>query len=118
MSANVQTSSGIVVPLKITAAHLARTAYVYVRQSTATQVYDNLDSQRRQYGLAEQARQWGGHTVEVIDEDLGRSGSGRAARPCFERLVSAVCLKADSDADHLCKVCRFCRSDAFAASGK
>ncbi len=94
MSAIVQTASGTVVPLKITAAHLARTAYVYVRQSTATQVHDNLESQRRQYGLAEQARQWGWHTVEVIDEDLGRSGSGRAARPGFERLVSAVCLEA------------------------
>ena len=48
MSAIVQTTSGPVVSLKITAAHLARTAYVYVRQSTATQVHDNLDSQRRQ----------------------------------------------------------------------
>ena len=82
------------VPAKITAAHLARAAYVYVRQSTATQVQDNLESQRRQYGLAEQARRWGWHTVEVIDEDLGRTGSGRAERPGFERLVAAVCLEA------------------------
>jgi len=82
------------VPAKITAAHLARAAYVYVRQSTATQVQENLESQRRQYGLADQARRWGWRTVEVIDEDLGRSGSGRAARPGFERLISAVCLEA------------------------
>jgi len=82
------------VPAKITAAHLARAAYVYVRQSTATPVQENLESQRRQYGLADQARRWGWRTVEVIDEDLGRSGSGRAARPGFERLISAVCLEA------------------------
>lgn len=81
------------VPAKITAVHLARTASVYVRQSTATQVQDNLESQRRQYALAEQARRWGWHAVEVIDDDLGRTGSGRAERPGFERLVAAVCLE-------------------------
>ena len=94
MGTQLITSSSALLPAKITPAHLARAAYVYVRQSTATQVHDNLESQRRQYGLAEQARQWGWRTVEVIDEDLGRSGSGRAARPGFERLVSAVCLEA------------------------
>jgi hypothetical protein len=38
---------------KITAEHLARTACVYIRQSTADQLVHNLESQRRQYGLAE-----------------------------------------------------------------
>jgi hypothetical protein len=41
---------------KITAEHLARSAVVYVRQSTMTQVLGNTESQRRQYGLADQAR--------------------------------------------------------------
>ena len=41
---------------KITAEHLARRAVVYVRQSTMTQVLGNTESQRRQYGLADQAR--------------------------------------------------------------
>ena len=86
MSTALTTTASALVPAKITAAHLTRAAYVYVRQSTATQVQDNLESQRRQYGLAEQARRWGWHAVEVIDEDLGRSGSGRAERPGFERL--------------------------------
>lgn len=94
MSTAVTLSSSAPLSAKILATHLARAAYVYVRQSTATQVQDNLESQRRQYGLAEQARRWGWHTVEVIDEDLGRSGSGRAERPGFERLISAVCLEA------------------------
>jgi DNA invertase Pin-like site-specific DNA recombinase len=75
---------------KITTEHLARTAYVYIRQSTADQLVHNLESQRRQYGLAERARQLGWTSVEVIDDDLGRSGSG-TRRPGFERLVAAIC---------------------------
>ena len=103
------TPSGVVLPAKITAAHLARAAYVYVRQSTPTQVHDNLESQRRQYGLADQARLWGWHRVEVIDDDLGRSGSGRTQRPGFERLVSAVCLE-EVGAIFALEVSRFARN--------
>ena len=58
---------------KITPDHLARGAFVYIRQSTAMQVTHNLESQRRQYGLADRARQLGWRDVEVIDDDLGRS---------------------------------------------
>jgi DNA invertase Pin-like site-specific DNA recombinase len=76
---------------KITAEHLARRAVVYVRQSTMTQVLGNTESQRRQYGLVDQARTVGFATVEVIDEDLGRSGSGVMERPGFQRLVASVC---------------------------
>jgi DNA invertase Pin-like site-specific DNA recombinase len=54
-------------------------------------VHEHLESQRRQYALTEHARACGWHRVEVVDEDLGRSGSGRVARPGFERLVAAVC---------------------------
>ncbi len=75
---------------KITAEHLVRDAIVYVRQSTAIQVAQNLESQRRQYGLAERARQLGWSDVEVIDDDLGRSGAG-SRRPGFERLLAAIC---------------------------
>jgi DNA invertase Pin-like site-specific DNA recombinase len=96
-------------PAKITSGHLARTAFVYVRQSTITQVQDNLESQRRQYGLVEQARSWGWHRVEVIDEDLGRSGGGRASRPGFDRLVSAVCLE-EAGAVFAVEVSRFARN--------
>jgi len=76
---------------KITGGHLQRAAYIYVRQSTLTQVHEHLESQRRQYALTEHARACGWHRIEVVDEDLGRSGSGRVARPGFERLVAAVC---------------------------
>ena len=75
---------------KITTDHLARSAYVYIRQSTADQLTHNHESRRRQYGLADRARQLGWTTVEVIDDDLGRSGGG-TARPGFERLLAAIC---------------------------
>jgi DNA invertase Pin-like site-specific DNA recombinase len=75
---------------KITPEHLSRSAVVYIRQSTAHQVTNNLESQRRQYGLVERGRQLGWHDVQVIDDDLGRSGGG-TARPGFEKLLAAIC---------------------------
>ena len=75
---------------KITAEFLLRSAIVYVRQSTAYQVTNNLESQRRQYGLVERARQLGWSEVHVIDDDLGRSGGG-SERPGFEKLLAAIC---------------------------
>jgi DNA invertase Pin-like site-specific DNA recombinase len=75
---------------KITPEHLARQAVVYIRQSTADQVINNRESQRRQYGLADRARQLGWSEAVVIDDDLGRSGGG-TARPGFEKLLAAIC---------------------------
>jgi len=75
---------------KITADHLARRACVYIRQSTPDQVRHNLESQRRQYALVDRARALGWQDVEVIDDDLGVSGSG-TSRPGFERLLRALC---------------------------
>jgi DNA invertase Pin-like site-specific DNA recombinase len=77
--------------IKITPDHLNRAAVVYVRQSTMTQVMGNLESQRRQYDLARSAEATGFRSVTVIDDDLGRSGSGNTERPGFERLVAMVC---------------------------
>src|SRR5512136_1075059 len=75
---------------KITAEHLARSAYVYIRQSTADQLAHNHESRRRQYGLVDRAKQLGWSNVDVIDDDLGRSGGG-IARPGFERLLATIC---------------------------
>jgi excisionase family DNA binding protein len=75
---------------RIGADHLAREAIVYVRQSTIDQVINNVESRRRQYGLVERARQLGWGNVSVIDDDLGRSGSG-VCRPGFEKLLAAIC---------------------------
>jgi DNA invertase Pin-like site-specific DNA recombinase len=75
---------------KITADHLARAAFVYIRQSTADQLVHNRESRRRQYGLADRAKQLGWVIVEIVDDDLGRSGGG-INRPGFERLLAAIC---------------------------
>jgi DNA invertase Pin-like site-specific DNA recombinase len=73
--------------------HLGRRALIYVRQSTLEQVANNLESQRRQYALVERAVElgWQRADVEVIDDDLGVSGSG-VARSGFDRLVAEVGL--------------------------
>ncbi len=76
--------------MKITPDHLARGAFIYVRQSTVDQLANNHESRQRQYGLAERARTLGWTDVTVIDDDLGRSGSG-IRRPGFERLLTAIC---------------------------
>lgn len=75
---------------KLTADHLGRSAYVYIRQSSADQLLHNHESRRRQYGLADRARGLGFADVVVIDDDLGRSGGG-INRPGFERLLAAIC---------------------------
>lgn len=79
---------------KIQAKHLARDAYVYVRQSTRHQVEHHLESQQRQYELTVHATDlgWQETQVIVIDDDLGSSASGRTKRTGFERLVSDVAL--------------------------
>jgi DNA invertase Pin-like site-specific DNA recombinase len=76
---------------KITPAHLHRDAIVYLRQTTPSQVIEHTESSRRQYALADSARQPGFVSVSFIDDDLGRSGSGLVERPGFQKLVAAVC---------------------------
>ena len=75
---------------KITDSHLSRKAYVYIRQSSFQQVKTHIESQKLQYKLADRAIELGWPGPVVIDEDLGRSGSGSTARPGFLRLLSAV----------------------------
>jgi hypothetical protein len=72
---------------KIQASHIEREAYVYIRQSTMQQVRTRLEGQRRQYDLRERAQALGFQRVVVVDEDLGRSGTGSVERPGFGRLL-------------------------------
>jgi hypothetical protein len=76
---------------KITPDHIGRGAVVYVRQSTIGQVAENTESQRRQYALAESAQAMGFASLTIIDDDLGRSGSGTIEGPGFQKLVASVC---------------------------
>ncbi len=77
---------------KVKAQHVSRIAYVYVRQSTAYQVENNLESQSRQYRLVDTAKALGFRDVRVIDEDLGLSGAQGSERSGFERLVAEVSM--------------------------
>lgn len=77
---------------KIKASHLARTAYLYVRQSTLQQVMENTESTERQYGLQGRAVAlgWPVEQITVIDHDQGQSGASAADREGFQRLVADV----------------------------
>src|SRR6202047_5649880 len=79
---------------KITADHIKRDAYLYVRQSTLRQVAENGESTQRQYALRHRAiaAGWPAERVRVIDRDLGKSGSTAAPRDGFPGLVSEVAL--------------------------
>lgn len=79
---------------KVTASHLGRDAYVYVRQSTLTQMREHTESLERQYELASRAQTlgWPPQQVVVVDSDLGRSGADATAREGFKNLVADVGL--------------------------
>ena len=77
---------------KVQASHLKRNAYLYVRQSTLRQVFENTESTKRQYGLRQRAVAlgWAEERVIVIDTDLGQSGASSVDREGFQRLVAEV----------------------------
>lgn len=81
-------------PDLITPAHLSRHALIYVRQSTPHQVLSNQESLRLQYALRQRAVELGWHEadVEVIDQDLGESGTTAANRSGFKELLARVGL--------------------------
>lgn len=77
---------------KVRPTHLKRDAYLYVRQSTLRQVFENTESTKRQYALRERAVAlgWPLERVVVIDSDLGQSGASTADRSGFQKLVAEV----------------------------
>src|SRR5712691_3179322 len=81
--------------VKVKPSHTQRTAFVYIRQSSPSQVEYNRESTARQYALVEKARElgWAKEQVIVIDEDLGLSGSGSAKRSGFARMTAEVALR-------------------------
>ena len=81
-------------PEKVNAGHLRRNAYLYVRQSTMRQVFENTESTKRQYALRQRAIAlgWAAEQVVVIDSDLGQSGASAVDREGFQRLVTEVSL--------------------------
>jgi len=79
---------------KVTASHLKRQAYCYVRQSTLKQVFENTESTKRQYALREQAVALGWPMVQIvtIDSDLGETAASVADRQGFQKLMTEVSL--------------------------
>ena len=79
---------------KVKPAHLHRSAFVYVRQSSVTQVEQNRESTKRQYALVDKACAlgWQREQVSIIDEDLGLSGASAAHRNGFARMTAEVAL--------------------------
>jgi len=77
---------------KVTADHLSRNAYLYVRQSTLRQVAENTESTKRQYGLRQRALAlgWTDEQIVVIDKDLGKSAAATSDREGFSELVAEV----------------------------
>ena len=79
---------------RITTAHRAKLAYVYVRQSSPGQVRHHQESTELQYRLVERAvlLGWPGERVHVIDDDLGKSGASSSERRGFQTLIAEVGL--------------------------
>ena len=77
---------------RVTAVHLKRSAYLYVRQSTLRQVVEQTDSTKRQYALKQRAVSlgWRPEQITVIDSDLGESGASTVDRDGFQKLVAEV----------------------------
>src|SRR5262249_55823641 len=80
--------------LKVTRAHLQRTAIVYIRQSSPQQVRTHQESQRNQRALVDRALTlgWPRAQVQVYDADLGRSGTSQRGREAFMQLTAEVAL--------------------------
>ena len=79
---------------KIREEHLRRDAFLYVRQSSLRQVFENTESSKRQYALRDRAVAlgWPIERIHTIDSDLGLSGAHAENRDGFQHLVSEVAL--------------------------
>jgi len=79
---------------KVAPHHLTRAAYLYVRQSSLRQVFENTESTQRQYALRRRALTlgWSEEQIVVIDHDQGQSGASSTEREGFQRLVAEVGL--------------------------
>jgi DNA invertase Pin-like site-specific DNA recombinase len=93
------TSSDSLPPLvsgqeKVTAEHLHRRAYVYIRQSSLGQVMYNTESQVNQRRMADRAAGLGWHAdqIRLISADQALSASEASQRTGFQELVAQVSL--------------------------
>lgn len=87
-------SSCNTIPTKVTPTHQAKLAYVYIRQSSLSQVTRHGESTALPYRLAERATAlgWPAERVKLIDEDLGKSGASSEQRVGFQQLLAEIGL--------------------------
>lgn len=107
---------------KITSVHLAKKAIVYIRQSTVRQVYENNESTMRQYSLKQKLIDlgWPSEHIQIIDQDLGKSGADSKGREGFQTLVAEVsnslvgavacieCSRLSRDSEDWIRLTKFC----------
>ena len=107
---------------KITSAHLAKKGIVYIRQSTVRQIYENNESTMRQYNLKHKLVDlgWSSEQIQIIDQDLGKSGANSKDRNGFQTLVAEVsnnlvgaiacieCSRLSRDSEDWIRLTKFC----------
>jgi DNA invertase Pin-like site-specific DNA recombinase len=79
---------------KIQEHHRSKPAYIYLRQSTPSQVRHHQESTERQYALREKALElgWSESLIRTLDRDLGKTGTEMARREDFKTLVAEVSM--------------------------
>jgi DNA invertase Pin-like site-specific DNA recombinase len=79
-------------PSQVTTTHQAKIAYGYIRQSSLPQGTRHTMSTDLQYRLVERVRAlgWPPDRVQIIDEDLGKSGASTDQRLGFQRLLADI----------------------------
>src|SRR5204863_8479054 len=76
----------------IRAWHLEKLAFVYLRQSSLTQVRRNTEGEERQRRMHDLIRElgWPEEQVVVLRGDTGNSGSSQHGREDYQRMLAAV----------------------------
>ena len=79
---------------KIQEHHRSKPAYIYLRQSTPSQVRHHQESTERQYALREKALElgWSESLIRTLDRDLGKTGTEMTRREDFKTLVAEVSM--------------------------
>jgi DNA invertase Pin-like site-specific DNA recombinase len=104
--------------------HLEKLAFVYLRQSSPTQVKRNVESGRRQRYMQKRVQElgWPASAIHVLGADTGRSGSSLHGRDDYQVMAEQVLagmvgliaarelsrlVRDNQDWNHLVRLCRY-----------
>ena len=92
--------------------HLERTAFVYIRQSSPTQVKRNTESATRQRRMQEHVIQlgWPAAQIRVLGNDTGNSGGTQHGRDDYQSMLDAV-MKSEAGLICACELSRLLRDN-------